>query len=365
MRWSLTLGRFGGTAVKIHITFIIFLAWIGFSAWRQEGPAAALNSVVFIVLIFLCVLLHEFGHVLMARRFGIPTSEVTLLPIGGVASLKRMPTQPIQEFLVAIAGPAVNLVIGAVLFLIAGGLGSDSLGRLDDPHVSLVARLAATNIFLAVFNLIPAFPMDGGRVLHALLAARLGGAEATRIAATIGQSLAFVFGFLGLFGNPLLLFIAVFIYIAAAAEGRESALHEALRGLTAAEAMETQFAMISVDADLGHAVDALLSSAQHEFPVVDSAGKPIGLLTREDILNALPQHDRATTAVSLMRSPAETVGASAPAEAALDRLEEKSTAALCVVDGDGAVIGLVTRHALAEVMMIKSLRPEWRLSRKA
>ena len=365
MKWSITLGRFGGTAVKIHITFLIFLAWIGFSAWRREGSAAALNSVLFIALIFLCVVLHEFGHVLMARRFGIPTSEVTLLPIGGVASLQRMPTRPMQEFLVAIAGPAVNLVIGAVLFLIAGGLGADSLGRLDDPHVSLIARLAVTNIFLAVFNLIPAFPMDGGRVLHALLAARLGGPEATRIAAVIGQALAFVFGFLGLFGNPLLLFIAVFIYIAASAEGRESELHEALRGLGAAEVMETQFATITAEANLGHAVDALLSSAQHEFPVVDPEGKPIGLLTREDILTALPQHDRATLASSLMRAPVQTVWASTPAEAALDRLEERTTSALCVVNSDGAVIGLVTRHALAEVMMIKSLRPEWRLSRKA
>ena len=221
MRWSITIGSFGGTAVKIHITFILFLAWIAFSAWTRGGPAAALDSTVFIVLLFACVVLHEFGHIAAARRYGIGTPEVTLLPIGGVASLQRLPSDPAQELVVALAGPAVNLVIGLVLIAVVGSVRPDELTQIDNPNLSLIGRLAIANIFLAVFNLIPAFPMDGGRVLHALVAMRVGGPRATEIAARIGQALAFGLGFLGLFGNPLLVFIAIFVYIAAAARSAD------------------------------------------------------------------------------------------------------------------------------------------------
>ncbi len=217
MPWSLTIGRFGGTAVRVHITFIIFLAWIGFSAWQSHGSAAARDTILFIALIFACVVLHEFGHIFVARRFGIATPQVTLFPIGGIASMQRIPEKPAQELAVAIAGPLVNLGIAMLLFL---ALGSVELARLDDAGVSLLARLATANIFLFLFNLIPAFPMDGGRVLRALLAMKVGRPRATKAAATIGQGLAFVFGFLGLFGNPLLLFIAIFVYVAAAGEAQ-------------------------------------------------------------------------------------------------------------------------------------------------
>src|SRR5271166_2008100 len=175
MLWSIPIGRFGGTEVKIHITFLLLLAWIAFSAWGHGGASAALDSTLFIVLIFACVVLHEFGHILAARRYGISTPTVTLLPIGGVASMERLPTNPRQELVVALAGPAVNLVIGLVLVLALGTLRPAELTQIDNPNLSLLGRLAAANIFLAVFNLIPAFPMDGGRVLHALLAMRVTG----------------------------------------------------------------------------------------------------------------------------------------------------------------------------------------------
>src|SRR5208283_3763602 len=290
MPWSITVGRFGGTAGKIHITFLLFLAWIAFSAYARNGWSSALDATLFIVLIFACVVLHEFGHILAARRYGIQSPEVTLLPIGGVASMPRLPPDPRQELVVALAGPAVNLVIGLVLFAAVGSLRPDELTQIDDPHISLIGRLAAANIFLAVFNLIPAFPMDGGRVLHALLAMRVGGAKATEFAAKVGQAFAIGLGFLGLFGNPLLLFIAIFVYMAAAGEAQMSASAQALRGLTVGEAMETRFTPISMDATLAQSVDALIATAQQEFPVVDAFGKPVGLLTREDILTAVRKH---------------------------------------------------------------------------
>ncbi len=277
MPWSVTIGRFGETAVKIHITFLLFLVWIAASAWARGGWSAALDSTLFILLLFLCVVLHEFGHILAARRYGIQSPQVTLLPIGGVASMQRLPSDPRQELVVALAGPAVNLVIGLALALALGSVQPGQLADIDNPHLSLMGRLAAANIFLVVFNLIPAFPMDGGRVLHALLAMRLGGDRATEIAAKIGQAFALGLGFLGLFGNPLLLFIAIFVYMAAAGEAQISTARQTLKGLSVAEAMETRFTPIPIDATLGQAVDALLATAQQEFPVVDAFRKPAGL----------------------------------------------------------------------------------------
>ena len=365
MRWSITIGKFAGTAVKIHITFILFLAWIAFSAWSRGGPAAALDSTLFIVLLFACVVLHEFGHIAAARRYGIGTPEVTLLPIGGVASLQRLPSDPRQELVVALAGPAVNLVIGLVLIAVVGSVRPDELAQIDNPNLSLIGRLAIANIFLVVFNLIPAFPMDGGRVLHALVAMRVGGPRATEIAARIGQALAFGLGFLGLFGNPLLVFIAIFVYIAAAAEAQMSAAHEALKGVSVGEAMETRFTPVSIDANLGQAVDALLATAQHEFPVVDAFGKPAGLLTREDILGALREHGGDEPASAFMRSGVDSVRPATPVESVFDRLQGPGAAALYVTDGDGRIVGLLTRQALGEVMMIRAARPDWRFERKA
>ncbi len=365
MRWSIGIGSFAGTAVKIYITFILFLAWIAFSAWSRGGPAAALDSTLFIVLLFACVVLHEFGHIAAARRYGIATPTVTLLPIGGVASLQRLPSDPKQELVVALAGPAVNLVIGLVLIAVVGSVRPDQLAQIDNPNLSLIGRLAIANIFLAVFNLIPAFPMDGGRVLHALVAMRVGGPRATEIAARIGQALAFGLGFLGLFGNPLLVFIAIFIYIAAAAEAQMSAAHEALRGVSVGEAMETRFTPVSIDASLSQAVDALLATAQHEFPVIDAFGKPAGLLTREDILGAVREHGGDEPASAFMRSGVDSVRPATPVESVFERLQGPGAAALYVTDADGRIVGLLTRQALGEVMMIRAARPDWRFERKA
>jgi stage IV sporulation protein FB len=220
MSWSLNIGSVAGTAIRIHVTFLLFLAWIFGVNYFSGGPQVAWSSLLFVVLLFLCVLLHEFGHIFTARGFGVRTPDVILLPIGGVARLERIPEKPSEEFLIAIAGPAVNVVIALLLMAVGGAnLSAGHLSStLEASNVSMVDRLAAVNLFLALFNLIPAFPMDGGRVLRALLASRLGYVRATEIAAMIGQGVALVLGFLGLFGNPLLLFIAIFVYLAASSE---------------------------------------------------------------------------------------------------------------------------------------------------
>ena len=219
MGWSINIGSIAGTAIRLHITFLLFLVWIFFASYASGGVETAWTSLAFMLLLFACVVAHEFGHIFMARQFGVTTPTVTLLPIGGVAQLERIPEEPWQEFLVAIAGPAVNVVIAAVLVLFLGAsLDTANLASMDKSSIGILDRLAVVNVFLVLFNMIPAFPMDGGRVLRALLASRLGFTRATEIAASVGQGLAFVFGFLGLFYNPMLIFIAIFVYLAASSD---------------------------------------------------------------------------------------------------------------------------------------------------
>ncbi len=252
MPWSITVGTIAGTAVRIHLTFLLFLVWIGVGQAMTGGAAAGWAAVLFVSILFGCVVLHEFGHIFAARRYGIRTPEVTLYPIGGVASLERLPDKPAQELVVALAGPAVNLVIAAVLIVAFGvGLDPDGLQKLQEPSPErLAARIATANLFLAVFNMIPAFPMDGGRVLRALLAMRLGPVRATRIAAGIGQAFAVMLGFAGFFGNPILIFIAIFVYMAAGAEDEAVTFRSATRGVTAGDAMVTRYASLPLTATL-------------------------------------------------------------------------------------------------------------------
>jgi len=219
MRSSLKVASIFGIEVRIHLTFLLFLVWIWFSYYQVAGFTGAVQGVLFILALFACVLLHEFGHAFAARGFGIKTPDITLLPIGGVARLNRIPDKPWQELVVAIAGPLVNVVIAAALILVIHRSAAlEQLEYLESPRIELLSKLASINVMLVLFNLIPAFPMDGGRVLRALLAMAMPYARATQIAAWIGQGLAVVFAIFGIFGNPLLIFIAFFIFVGAQQE---------------------------------------------------------------------------------------------------------------------------------------------------
>src|SRR5881396_1042044 len=288
MRWSIKIARIAGIEVRIHITFLLFLAWIGFTYYKVGGPAAATEGVLFILALFGCVLLHEFGHALAARAFGIHTPDITLLPIGGVARLQRMPDQPWQELVVAIAGPLVNVVIAVVLIFVLGRHAQfEHLEYLQRPGVEMLAKLASVNISLVLFNLIPAFPMDGGRVLRSLLAMAMSYSRATQVAAWIGQALAFVFGFVGVFANPMLIFIAFFIFLGAQQEAAVAQMKDIALNLPVSEAMVTHLLTLPARATLDEAAEALLRTSQHEYPVLDSAGRVLGVLTRDDMITAL------------------------------------------------------------------------------
>lgn len=362
MRWSLKIARVAGIDVRIHLTFLLFLAWIAFAYHGQGGPAAAAQAVIFILALFGCVLLHEFGHALAARLFGVRTPDITLLPIGGVARLQRMPEHPVQELVVALAGPAVNVLIAAILML---GFGAQpdfgSIEHMDDPSGGLLAKLAAVNISLVLFNLIPAFPMDGGRVLRALLALRMNYARATHIAAGIGQALAVGFGFVGLFHNPMLIFIALFIYFGARQEAALAVMKELARDLSVYEAMLSPVVRLPFYANIEEAVGTLLRTHQPAFPVVDAGERVIGLLTRDDMISAWKRYGADARVGDVMQRDVPFVHPHAPLSEAFATMQECGCPALPVADRFGRLVGLVGIENAGELLLVNSLRPRFEL----
>jgi stage IV sporulation protein FB len=359
MVWSVNIGTIAGTAVRIHLTFLLFLVWIFAASWYSGGPQAAWNGLAFILLLFLCVLAHEFGHILTARRFGVMTPDVTLLPIGGVARLERIPEKPSEEFLIAIAGPAVNVVISLALVVVFGAsLNTQGLAAMENAQVSMIDRLAAVNLFLAVFNMIPAFPMDGGRVLRALLAIRLGHVRATEIAASIGQFVAFGLGFLGLFGNPLLIFIAIFVYLAASSEAQLVAMRAMSRDVPVSAAMMTQYATLTADEHIDAAVETLLRTSQSEFPVLDAERRLLGVLGRADMIRALKQLGPNARVDEAMTPDVPTIGHRRCLDEAVRLLQEKQAPAVGVVDADNRLVGLITSETIGEMLMVRDALPQ-------
>jgi Zn-dependent protease len=352
MPWSWKVARVAGIDVYVHATFLVLLAWIGIAHWLEaRSLAAALVGVAFMLALFACVVLHEFGHALTARRFGIGTRDITLLPIGGLARLERMPRRPIEEFLVAIAGPAVNVVIAALLFawmFVSGDW--EPVNGLSVARGSFAERLMVVNGGLVLFNMLPAFPMDGGRVLRALLAARLPYERATQIAATIGQGMAILFGLVGLLGNPMLVFIALFVWIGAAQEAGAADMKSVLAGIPVRRAMITDFRVLAPTSTLQDAVDLVLTGSQQDFPVVDR-GVVTGILVRSRLVSALSGHARLTPVGDVMHRTFPTADASEMVEDALERLN--SGGHLLPVLEHGALVGLLTTENVAEMIMIE------------
>ena len=362
MGWSLTIGRIAGTDIRLHFTFLLFLVWIGLADYLQGGPAAALDSIAFILLVFLCVTLHEFGHIAMARRFGIRTPQVILSPIGGIASLERMPEKPRQELLVALAGPLVNVVI-VLLMMAVFGFGIANFTRIDFDTATLAERLFVVNIVLVLFNMVPAFPMDGGRVLRAVLAMTLGAPRATALAARIGQGFAFLFVLLGLFYNPILIFVGVFIYFAAASEEQSATFTGFASKLRVKDAMEPSPVLLLEEDPLSRAVESLLSSPQKEFPVVDHAGRIVGLLDRDAMIMGLSSQGAEAPVGSAMR-PCQPLFTEQPLVEAFSRMRSGGARAAVVIDQGGKVAGILTQENIAEMMMVENARPGWRFTRR-
>jgi Zn-dependent protease/predicted transcriptional regulator len=350
MRWSFKIGSIAGIRVEMHVTFVLFIGWIALSKGLLTGhPEHALASVALILMVFGCVLLHELGHALAARRYGIRTREIVLLPIGGVARLERMPEKPAQEIVVAIAGPAVNVAIAALLWVALVALGAHPASSLLGG--GLLETLLVVNLMMVGFNLIPAFPMDGGRVLRALLAMRLPYVRATRIAALVGQGFALVFGVVGFFYNPNLMLVALFVFLAAGEEHAIVRSRASLSGLPVHAAMISRFEVLDANDSLQRAVDLLMAGSQQDFPVL-SGGTPVGLLTRADLLQAL-RHSGPETPVGGVIVPDHPVAqAGEPLEDALQRMREHRRPALPVVNG-GRLVGMLTLEGVSELLLVR------------
>jgi Zn-dependent protease/CBS domain-containing protein len=354
MSWSWRIARVAGIPIYVHWTFLILIAWVVLGHWIEgQSLANTAEGVAFVLALFGCVVLHELGHALAARRYGIPTADITLLPIGGVARLQQIPEQPAQELVVALAGPAVNVVIVAVLTL----LGTRFPGNMRDPqhlvYPGFLPKLLEVNAFLALFNLLPAYPMDGGRVLRALLALRLPYVRATRLAASIGQVMAILFGLLGLTGgNPILLLIALFVWIGAENEATLVEERFALRGAKVRVAMLTEYHTLSATDSLGRAVDLLLAGTQQVFPVVSSDGVA-ALLTRADLLDGLARAGRDAPVAEFARTEAKTIDADAPLVPAMTELRQAATPCFQVVE-HGEPVGLLTLENIGEYLMVQA-----------
>jgi Zn-dependent protease/CBS domain-containing protein len=380
VRWSFQVAKVAGIPIRIHATFFLLVLWVFYPYFAGRSSLAASGAdVVLVLAAFTCIVLHELGHALTARRYGIRTRDITLLPIGGVARLERMPDRPGHEILVALAGPAVNVVLAALLFLVTMMLRHTTPGGLlamdplrgafaQDPGSMFLFRLFAFNLMIVLFNLIPAFPMDGGRVLRALLATRIDYVRATQIAAGIGQGIAVLFAAAGLWGNnPLLILIALFVFLAAGQESTMAQMRTAFDGVPVANAMITDFRTLRADEPLERAVEMLLDGHQQDFPVLGArdGDPPVGILTRRDLLAALAQGSRDRPVGEIARKDCGVAHPREYLEDVFRRIEQSRCPALLVVSERGDVVGMLTLENVGELAMVHAALGRSRSSRDA
>jgi Zn-dependent protease/predicted transcriptional regulator len=358
MRWAWKIGKLAGIDVYVHATFLLLILFILVANWAEKrSNATAIYGLVFVLVIFACIVLHELGHALTARRYGIRTRDIVLLPIGGVARLERMPEDPRQELLVALAGPAVNVLIAAALFLLLGSLGHlPTLRQMEYVNWTghdFLGNVLAVNIWLVLFNLIPAFPMDGGRVLRAFLATRMEYTRATQKAAHVGQAIAFLFGFLGLIlTDPFLLFIALFVWMGASGEAAMVQMRTSLGGIPVQRVMLTNFRTLQPHDTLAQATEYLLAGWQHDFPVV-FGDHVLGMLRREELVRAIARGGTSLPVREAMRRNFEAIDSHDMLEHAVQVLQRCACRSL-PVEHSGELVGMLTMENVGEFMMIQS-----------
>ena len=358
MKNSISLGKIVGINVFIHWTFLILLGWIVYVNYQIGTSSQGLMwSVLYVIAIFVCVTLHEYGHALMARKFNVGTRDITLYPIGGIASLERIPKDPRQELLVALAGPAVNVII-AILFIPFIGIPSvfDSAGFTQISSTNFLASLVSVNIWLVLFNMIPAFPMDGGRVFRALLALKMNRTKATKVAARLGQFLAMCFMVLGLYSNPFLIVIGVFIFFSAQAEAKHAQTEQALEGNTLQKIIMVNYPVLTPDVFLREAIDITLTSQQKNFVVVQD-NQILGTLSQANIIRALHEYGDDVRIEKVMDKNLLFLPVTAPIEMALQKMKQEDKS-MIIVTNNGLNIGIVDSDNLIEFILLQQARTE-------
>lgn len=363
MRSSLRIASVAGIELKLHWTFVL-VPVLGAMQYRALGWQGAVFGALLMLLVFTFVALHELGHSLVAKAFGIPVKDITLMPLGGIAMLSKKPKTPGQEFLIALAGPMVNVVLALVLGFIGVNLyGVDALkaavesARLEQPTaVTMWAMLITSNAALAIFNMIPALPMDGGRVLRASLAWFMGHEKATQVSATVGRFLAVGLGALGLLvGNLVLTFIAVFVFFAAGAEARDASVSRVLEGIRAADAVNPYAPRFMPGTTLGEAMQALIFTPYQAF-AVEHFGRLSGVVTREQILQGVNELGSQGYVAGVMRRDVPVVDGRDPLDLAREKMNEVLLPYVAVVEND-IFLGLITEVELAQqAALVKQLK---------
>lgn len=352
MNYKLYLGRISGIKLYVHWTFLLLIGWVIYSDIRSGlDTENIIWSLGFVFIIFGCVTLHELGHSLMAQRYHIRTRDITLLPIGGVASLESIPEKPKEELAVALAGPAVNVIIALILFPIIY-LGQspttfEGLGGIN--HSNFLTSLLSVNISLVVFNMIPAFPMDGGRVLRALLGSKLNHTRATTIAARIGQVIAIIFVVVGFYGNSFLIFIGIFIFMGAQTELRYAQGTAVLNETSIGAIMLSTFPQIAVTSTIREAAQRLLEEKTTNFLVIQN-DLPAGSLSKEGILKALGEGGESTLVEDAMDKRLLYLNAKLSIHEALKEMNSQQHT-LAMVTDQNHVIGVIDAHRIAEFLM--------------
>jgi len=354
MKWSWKIARIAGIDVYLHFTFLLLVVWIGLGYWQLEGtPKAVVSGVGFILALFFCVLLHELGHALTARRYDIRTNRIVLLPIGGIASIERIPKDPGQEIRIALAGPAVSFGIALALWLALTASGG--MAPLEEISASsgggfFLQRLMLVNLLLGAFNLLPALPMDGGRVFRAVLATRFGNLRATRIASGVAQIVAILLALIGLHYNWFLVIIAVFIWIGALTESAMARTRSALEGISARRAMLTDFTVLEPDESLGRAVELTLAGSQKDFPVIVD-GTVVGVLRQSDLLRGLHDHGKLCRVDQVMQREVPVVDIGEPLENVFEDMHTAGSGLLAVMEA-GRLAGIIDLDNISEILRI-------------
>lgn len=352
MKWSLYLGKYAGIKVFIHWTFSLLLLWIAISGVRSGQTNVQIGwTILFILAVFLCVTLHEFGHALMAKRFNFKTKYITLLPIGGLAQMEKLPDDPKQELLVAIAGPMVNIVLAIILGLAISDFSMEVENLMTIGAHNFLIYLVTINIVLAVFNMIPAFPMDGGRVLRALLSFKFKREQATQIAASLGQFIAILFVFLGLFYNPFLVLIGIFIFLGAQAENSMVQTQSVLKGYFVKDVMMTDYSELQASDPLSKATKALLDSQNTDFVITDE-GQFVGILSRNDLIQGISTLGMEGQISQALPKENKSLGADQALEEVFPNMKVKGQGLLPVMNGD-QLIGVVDTENVMEFILVK------------
>jgi Zn-dependent protease len=352
--WSWRIAQVAGIRILVHATFPLLVVWFAVASWLETRTlAGVVSGLAFLLLLFACVLFHELGHALTAKRFGYSTREIMLLPIGGVARLEQIPDDPKHSLWISLAGPAVNLVIVALLVaaLYAAGAWQPirNVAMISGPFLE---RLLLLNVSLVIFNLLPAFPMDGGRVLRALLAIRLDERRATHIAARLGQVMAVGFVIVGWLASPLLIFVGVFVWAGAGHEAEMADRRAALRGIPVSRIMLTSFTTLAPDDRLSTAIERVEHGGQYDFPVMND-GRLVGLLTRHALIRGVARAGRQGRVADAMVRDVLTAAPDDMLAATLAVLEARQLPAAAVIQKD-RVVGLLTVGSIAEFIKLQS-----------